>query len=242
MWPAPSTKRETGSPGPFRSRTQKMASRSSLHGSRARRKTLGRVRRHEATATTGWPASPFWRPRLQDLRRQPHAGQGDAKAQGTFPREERSHRQLAHRRDAAFGRGHRNEGGDRRDAVAQEPHALPPGPQAGAGDRQDPVHPACSTRISPNTPGCFPTRSARPRWPCSRSGRRPESLAARMRPLWPRRCAQHPHGRVSEEKRAEVKAAAKRSVGIRLGQDAASFQIKSMIDQMEFLNRDDLQS
>lgn len=45
------------------------------------------------------------------------------------------------------------------------------------------------------------------------------------------------HGRVSEEKAAEVKAAAKRSVGIRLGQDAASFQIKSMIDQMEFLNR-----
>ena len=44
-------------------------------------------------------------------------------------------------------------------------------------------------------------------------------------------------GRVSSEKAAELKAAAKRSVGVRLGQDAASFQIKSMVGQVEFLNK-----
>lgn len=44
-------------------------------------------------------------------------------------------------------------------------------------------------------------------------------------------------GRLAGAKAAEIRAAAKRSIGIKLGQEAASFQIKSMIDQVEFLNK-----
>lgn len=44
-------------------------------------------------------------------------------------------------------------------------------------------------------------------------------------------------GRLGEVKAAQVKAAAKSSVGIRLGEDAASFQLKTMVSQIEFLNR-----
>lgn len=44
------------------------------------------------------------------------------------------------------------------------------------------------------------------------------------------------HGRLGAERAAEVKSAAKSSVGIRLGEDAASFQIKTMVTQIEFLN------
>lgn len=44
-------------------------------------------------------------------------------------------------------------------------------------------------------------------------------------------------GRIGAEKAAELKAAAKSSVGIRLGEDAASFQIKAMTSQVEFLNK-----
>lgn len=44
------------------------------------------------------------------------------------------------------------------------------------------------------------------------------------------------HGRLGVEKAAQVEAAAKRSVGIQLGQDAAAFQIKTMVSQIEFLN------
>ena len=44
-------------------------------------------------------------------------------------------------------------------------------------------------------------------------------------------------GRFGEAKAAQVKAAAKSSVGIRLGEDAASFQLKTMVSQIEFLNR-----
>ena len=43
-------------------------------------------------------------------------------------------------------------------------------------------------------------------------------------------------GRLGAEKAAQVKAAAKSSVGIRLGEEAASFQIKTMVSQVEFLN------
>lgn len=42
-------------------------------------------------------------------------------------------------------------------------------------------------------------------------------------------------GRLGEAKAAEAKAAAKRSVGIRLGEDAAAFQIRCMVSQIEFL-------
>lgn len=43
-------------------------------------------------------------------------------------------------------------------------------------------------------------------------------------------------GRLGTDRAAELKAAAKSSVGISLGQDAASFQIKSTVSQIEFLN------
>ena len=43
-------------------------------------------------------------------------------------------------------------------------------------------------------------------------------------------------GRLGDAKAAEVKAAAKSSVGIKLGEEAASFQIKTMVSQVEFLN------
>ena len=44
-------------------------------------------------------------------------------------------------------------------------------------------------------------------------------------------------GRLGEAKAAQVRAAARSSVGIRLGEDAASFQLKTMVSQVEFLNR-----
>lgn len=44
-------------------------------------------------------------------------------------------------------------------------------------------------------------------------------------------------GRLGDAKAAQIKAAARSSVGIRLGEDAASFQLKTMVSQIEFLNR-----
>jgi transposase len=43
-------------------------------------------------------------------------------------------------------------------------------------------------------------------------------------------------GRLGDAKAAKVKAAAKSSVGIRLGEEAASFQVRTMVSQVEFLN------
>lgn len=43
-------------------------------------------------------------------------------------------------------------------------------------------------------------------------------------------------GRLGDAKAAEIKAAAKSSVGIRLGEEAASFQVRTMVSQVEFLN------
>ena len=43
-------------------------------------------------------------------------------------------------------------------------------------------------------------------------------------------------GRLGADKAAQIKAAAKSSIGIKLGEEAASFQIKSMVSQVEFLN------
>ncbi|CAK7017961.1 MAG: IS110 family transposase ISBth13 [Paraeggerthella hongkongensis] len=48
--------------------------------------------------------------------------------------------------------------------------------------------------------------------------------------------AEASHGRLGVKKAAQVKAAAKRSIGTRLGQDAAAFQIKTVVPQIEFLN------
>ena len=44
-------------------------------------------------------------------------------------------------------------------------------------------------------------------------------------------------GRLGADRAAQVKAAAKSSVGIKLGEEAASFQIKTMVSQVEFLNQ-----
>lgn len=43
-------------------------------------------------------------------------------------------------------------------------------------------------------------------------------------------------GRLGEAKAVQVKVSAKSSVGIRLGEDAAAFQIRAMVSQVEFLN------
>ena len=43
-------------------------------------------------------------------------------------------------------------------------------------------------------------------------------------------------GRLGADKAAQVKAAAKHSVGIKLGEEAASFQVRTMVSQVEFLN------
>lgn len=48
--------------------------------------------------------------------------------------------------------------------------------------------------------------------------------------------AEGSRGRLGETKAAQVKVAAKASVGIKLGEDAASFQIRTMVSQIEFLN------
>lgn len=48
--------------------------------------------------------------------------------------------------------------------------------------------------------------------------------------------AEGSRGRLGGERAARLKAAAKSSVGIKLGQDAASFQIKTMVSQVRFLN------
>ena len=44
-------------------------------------------------------------------------------------------------------------------------------------------------------------------------------------------------GRLGAGKAAQIKAAAKSSIGIKLGEDAASFQLKTMVSQVEFLNQ-----
>lgn len=44
-------------------------------------------------------------------------------------------------------------------------------------------------------------------------------------------------GRLGADKAAEIKAAVRSSVGIRLGEDAASFQIKSMVSQIELIDK-----
>ena len=44
-------------------------------------------------------------------------------------------------------------------------------------------------------------------------------------------------GRIGAEKAAQIKSAARSSVGIRLGEEAASFQIRTMVSQIEFLNQ-----
>ena len=63
----------------------------------------------------------------------------------------------------------------------------------------------------------------------SEVGRRRASTIAKL-------LSEGSRGRLGAEKAARLKAAAKSSVGIRLGEDAAAFQLKTMASQVEFLN------
>lgn len=64
----------------------------------------------------------------------------------------------------------------------------------------------------------------------------PEEIASKRASTIARKLKEGSHGRLGDAKAAQIKAAAKSSVGVRLGQDAASFQIKTMVSQVEFLN------
>ena len=63
----------------------------------------------------------------------------------------------------------------------------------------------------------------------SEVGRRRASTIAKL-------LSEGSRGRPGADKAARLKAAARSSVGIRLGEDAASFQIKTQVSQIEFLN------
>ena len=65
----------------------------------------------------------------------------------------------------------------------------------------------------------------------------PSEVARRRASSIAKMLSEGSHGRLGAEKAAQIKAAAKSSVGIRLGEDAVSFQVKTMVSQVEFLNR-----
>lgn len=65
----------------------------------------------------------------------------------------------------------------------------------------------------------------------------PSEVARRRASSIAKMLSEGSHGRLGAEKAAQIKAAAKSSVGIRLGEDAVSFQAKTMVSQVEFLNR-----
>lgn len=64
----------------------------------------------------------------------------------------------------------------------------------------------------------------------------PSEVARKRAPSIAKLLSEGSRGRLGAEKAAQVKAAAKSSVGIRLGEEAASFQIKTMVSQVVFLN------
>lgn len=64
----------------------------------------------------------------------------------------------------------------------------------------------------------------------------PSEAARRRASTISKLLAEGSRGRLGEAKAAQVKAAARSSVGIRLGEEAASFQMKTMVSQIEFLN------
>ncbi len=65
----------------------------------------------------------------------------------------------------------------------------------------------------------------------------PSELSRKRAPTIARLLSEGSRGRLGDGKAAQLKAAAKRSVGIRLGEEAASFQVRTMVSQIEFLNR-----
>lgn len=64
----------------------------------------------------------------------------------------------------------------------------------------------------------------------------PSEISRKRAPSIAKMLSEGSRGRLGADKAAQVKAAAKSSVGIKLGEEAASFQIKSMVSQVEFLN------
>lgn len=64
----------------------------------------------------------------------------------------------------------------------------------------------------------------------------PAEVLRKRAPSIARLLSEGSRGRLGADKAAEVRAAAKSSVGIRLGEGAASFQVKTMVSQIEFLN------
>lgn len=65
----------------------------------------------------------------------------------------------------------------------------------------------------------------------------PSEVARKRASTIARLLSEGSRGRLGAERAARLKAAARSSVGIRLGEDAASFQIKTMVSQVEFLNQ-----
>ena len=64
----------------------------------------------------------------------------------------------------------------------------------------------------------------------------PSEIARMKTPSLARLLKDASHGRFGADKAAEVRAAAKSSVGIRLGERAAAFQVREMVSQLEYLN------
>ena len=64
----------------------------------------------------------------------------------------------------------------------------------------------------------------------------PSEVSRKRAPSIAKMLSEGSRGRLGADKAAQIKAAAKSSVGIKLGEEAASFQVKSMVSQVEFLN------
>lgn len=63
----------------------------------------------------------------------------------------------------------------------------------------------------------------------------PQEIAKMKTPSLAKLLSSSSQGRLGAEKAAQIKAAAKSSVGIRLGEDAAAFQIREMVSQLAFI-------
>ena len=65
----------------------------------------------------------------------------------------------------------------------------------------------------------------------------PSEVVRKRTPTIAKLLSEGSRGRFGADKAAQIKAAARSSVGIRLGEEAASFQLKTMVSQIEFLNQ-----
>ena len=165
----------------------------------------------------------------------PHAGQGGAQAQEARQGQERPHRRLAHSRDAAHRAVRRDQARHRRGGVAEVAVALPAVAARHGCGAQDPVRvpdgralPRVRRDILGLCSGPAAARSlSKSPLPFELARRRADSLARDIAEASRR-------GGKSAGYAARIKAAARSSIGVRLGQEAASFQVKSLIRQIEF--------